>query len=154
MIIDKVFGELEYDYLWEGNDKLYIFGKEYDIKLFVYGEEDEEITDIQREAYISFCDNKDVLSEQMEQAIFEYYQSENKEYRNMYGDKADEYAPVISDKSGLVGLIKPQSISVADTDDQREINILFKSKWNIEYGVGIKLINEKIVIVGVQADVL
>ena len=38
--------------------------------------------------------------------------------------------------------------------DKRTINVLFKTKWDLEMGIGIQLVNERIEIVGVQSDVL
>lgn len=151
---DEILGEFQYEYMWQRKDKLYIFGKEFDIILFVEGKEESEFTAVQRQAYSQFLLNKEALTLQMEQAIYEYYQSVNGEYRGMYEEESDVYAPIISDKSQLRGLIKPQSITLIDSSDDREINVLFKTKWDLEHGVGIKLINEKIHIVGVQEDVL
>ena len=34
------------------------------------------------------------------------------------------------------------------------INVLFKTKWDLEMGIGIQIVNERIEIVGVQSDVL
>lgn len=113
----------------------------------------EEFTDIQRQAYIEFINNKEAITDKLLQAIFEYYQSEYEEYRRMYGEMADTYAPIISDKSQLKGLVKPRAICIAD-DENRVLNILFDTKWDIEMGIGIRLVNEEIRLVGVQCDVL
>ena len=37
---------------------------------------------------------------------------------------------------------------------KRIINVLFKTKWDLEMGIGIQLVNERKEIVGVQSDVL
>ncbi len=151
---DAVLGTFEYDYLWERKEKYIFLEKEYEIRISLDNEEDEEFTDIQRQAYMEFNKNKETITDKLLQGIFEYYQSEYEEYRRMYGDMADTYAPVISDKSQLKGLVKPRTICIADDDKNRVLNILFDTKWDIEMGIGIRLINEEIAIVGVQCDVL
>ena len=71
-----------------------------------------------------------------------------------YGEEADLYAPIVDEPSQLVGFVKPQSIMIPRSKDKRIINVLFKTKWDLEMGIGIQLVNERIEIVGVQSDVL
>lgn len=151
---DLVFGELEFNSMWQKNEKIFFLSNEYEIKLFVEEDEDGEFTDIQREAYKKFLDNYELIMQEIEQAILEYYQSVFQEYRDMYEDEADEYAPYVEEFTQLKGFIKPQSIIVANFGSERIINYLFKTKWDLEYGIGIRLVNEKIAIVGIQNDVL
>lgn len=53
-MFDKVLGELNYNESWDRKDTLRIFEQDYDVELRIYADEDEEATDIQREAYLLF----------------------------------------------------------------------------------------------------
>ena len=66
----------------------------------------------------------------------------------------DKLSEAVDEPSQLVGFVKPQSIMIPRSKDKRIINVLFKTKWDLEMGIGIQLVNERIEIVGVQSDVL
>lgn len=153
-INDLVFGELELSSMWQKEEKVLFLSTEYGIKLFVEESESGEFTDTQRQAYKEFHNNYDKILPEMECAILKYYQSVFEEYRDMYEDEADNYAPHVNEFSQLKGFIKPQSIVIANAGSERVINYLFKTKWDLEYGLGIRLVNERVVVVGIQNDVL
>ena len=85
---------------------------------------------------------------------FEYYKTVCEEYRAMYEDEADRFAPSAENSNQLKGFVKPSSITFPRTENERTVIVLFKTKWDLELGVGILLKNEKISLVGVQSDVL
>ena len=152
MLNDDIFGQIQFEIMWQKKDNYFLYGKEFEITLFIQGEKDEAPTNIQKEAYISFINKKMILMSEIEEKVFEYYQTVCAEYREMYGEEADLYAPIVDEPSQLVGFVKPQSIMIPK--DKRIINVLFKTKWDLEMGIGIQLVNERIEIVGVQSDVL
>ena len=152
MLNDDIFGQIQFEIMWQKKDNYFLYGKEFEITLFIQGEKDEAPTNIQKEAYISFINKKMILMSEIEEKVFEYYQTVCAEYREMYGEEADLYAPIVDEPSQLVGFVKPQSIIISK--DKRIINVLFKTKWDLEMGIGIQLVNERIEIVGVQSDVL
>lgn len=154
MLNDDVFGQIQFEIMWQKKDNYFLYGKEFEITLFIQGEKDEAPTNIQQEAYISFINKKMILMSEIEEKVFEYYQTVCAEYREMYGEEADLYAPIVDEPSQLVGFVKPQSIMIPRSKDKRIINVLFKTKWDLEMGIGIQLVNERIEIVGVQSDVL
>lgn len=154
MLNDDIFGQIQFEIMWQKNDNYFLYGKEFEITLFIQGEKDEAPTNIQKEAYISFINKKMILMSEIEEKVFEYYQTVCAEYREMYGEEADLYAPIVDEPSQLVGFVKPQSIMIPRSKDKRIINVLFKTKWDLEMGIGIQLVNERIEIVGVQSDVL
>ena len=149
MLNDDIFGQIQFEIMWQKKDNYFLYGKEFEITLFIQGEKDEAPTNIQKEAYISFINKKMILMSEIE-----YYQTVCAEYREMYGEEADLYAPIVDEPSQLVGFVKPQSIMIPRSKDKRIINVLFKTKWDLEMGIGIQLVNERIEIVGVQSDVL
>lgn len=154
MLNDDIFGQIQFEIMWQKKDNYFLYGKEFEITLFIQGEKDEAPTNIQKEAYISFINKKMILMSEIEEKVFEYYQTVCAEYREMYGEEADLYAPIVDEPSQLVGFVKPQSIMIPRSKDKRIINALFKTKWDLEMGIGIQLVNERIEIVGVQSDVL
>ena len=154
MLNDDIFGQIQFEIMWQKKDNYFLYGKEFEITLFIQGEKDETPTNIQKEAYISFINKKMILMSEIEEKVFEYYQTVCAEYREMYGEEADLYAPIVYEPSQLVGFVKPQSIMIPRSKDKRIINVLFKTKWDLEMGIGIQLVNERIEIVGVQSDVL
>lgn len=154
MLNDDIFGRIQFEIMWQKKDNYFLYGKEFEITLFIQGEKDEAPTNIQKEAYISFINKKMILMSEIEEKVFEYYQTVCAEYREMYGEEADLYAPIVDEPSQLVGFVKPQSIMIPRSKDKRIINVLFKTKWDLEMGIGIQLVNERIEIVGVQSDVL
>ena len=154
MLNDDIFGQIQFEIMWQKKDNYFLYGKEFEITLFIQGEKDEAPTNIQKEAYISFINKKMILMSEIEEKVFEYYQTVCAEYREMYGEEADLYAPIVDEPSQLVGFVNPQSIMIPRSKDKRIINVLFKTKWDLEMGIGIQLVNERIEIVGVQSDVL
>ena len=154
MLNDDIFGQIQFEIMWQKKDNYFLYGKEFEITLFIQGEKDETPTNIQKEAYISFINKKMILMSEIEEKVFEYYQTVCAEYREMYGEEADLYAPIVDEPSQLVGFVKPQSIMIPRSKDKRIINVLFKTKWDLEMGIGIQLVNERIEIVGVQSEVL
>lgn len=135
-------------------DSYILYGKEFEIPLFIQGDENEIPTNIQKEAYIAFSNKRSLLLNEIEEKIFNYYQTVCEEYRQMYGEDADLYTPIVDEPSQLKGFVKPHSMMISRLKDKRIINILFKTKWELEMEIGIQLVDEQIEIVGVQSDVL
>lgn len=136
MLNDDIFGQIQFEIMWQKKDNYFLYGKEFEITLFIQGEKDETPTNIQKEAYISFINKKMILMSEIEEKVFEYYQTVCAEYREMYGEEADLYAPIVDEPSQLVGFVKPQSIMIPRSKDKRIINVLFKTKWDLEMGIG------------------
>ena len=72
----------------------------------------------------------------------------------MFEENADLYAPKINSPEQLKGFVKPQTIMIPKQKENRIINILLKTKWDLETGIGIQLVDENISIIGTQSDVL
>ena len=58
MLNDEVFGEIQFETMWQKKDSYVLYGKEFEIILFVQGDESEIPTSIQKEAYIEFNNKK------------------------------------------------------------------------------------------------
>lgn len=156
IINDVVFGELEYnDFFWIKKEKeVYsFFGDNFQINLYVDGEKEKEIKSVQRNAYIAYKKYKEKINLLIEEAIYNYYKSVCDEYRAMFEEEANLLAPIITKKEELSNLVNLVKVIIED-DDDRKINFLFDTTWDIEEGIGLRLVNEKIEIVGGQSDVL
>lgn len=151
---DEVFGELQYDSIWQKDEKMFFLSKEYNIKLFIEGDEKGDFSDAQKCAYQELKNKYDDIMNKIKIEIFCYYQSVYEEYREMYEEDADKYAPCVSCFEELKGYIRPQSIIISNSSKERIISFLFKTKWDLEYGIGIKMVDGKVKIVGIQNDVL
>ena len=154
MITDDVFGQIQFKNMWCKKDQYTMYGKEFEIDLLIQGEENQVPSESQKTAYSEFCNKKDALQKEMERKIFDHYKTVCEEYREMFEDDADSYAPLVDSPEQLKGFVKPQSIMIPKQKENRVINVLFKTKWDLEMGIGIQLVDENISIVGVQADVL
>lgn len=154
MITDEVFGELQYKTMWHKKDCYNLYGKDFEIDLLIQGEETQAPSKLQKQAYSEFIQKKNALQKEIERKIFDYYQTVFEDYREMFEENADLYAPKINSPEQLKGFVKPQTIMIPKQKENRIINILLKTKWDLETGIGIQLVDENISIVGTQSDVL
>ena len=72
------------------------------VELSVEGNEDEEIAETQRQAFINFNESKGILTNEIEYMIYDYYQSQCQEYRNMFEEQM-----CIRDRVKLICLLFP-----------------------------------------------
>lgn len=151
-----LFGEIVHDLYWSGQQKINIFGQEKIVSLTIDGEEDDLFPQIQEEAYRNFITDINRLTQEAEQAIFEYYQEECPEYRTMVGDEtADQIAPIITTTQELGKLVEPVGLIILPDfeDGIRRVGLIFNCTWE-EDGIGIKFENEEVVEVGYQDIVI
>ena len=153
---DELFGELSYDYLWEGKTKIKLYGTEYNLSLNIDGEEDDEIRQIQRESFIYYKKNENDIAKQIEEGIYNYYKSIYKYIRERNDVNILEKVPDVINYLDMKKLIKPITFCIPylDDDENREIDILFECTWDFDLGMGVRIRNEKIIKIGVQNDVL
>ena len=148
-IQDDVMGVLE---CCDGNKfkkiKIILWGKESIVYLNIRGDEHTPIRPNQYMAYKELCDSS--FLPDVENEIFSYYLSEVDEFRSMYGPNADQVAPLISNKSELGMLVSLFSIIIPENDRHREIDMLFRCTWDIDGGVGVRIIDGAVQEVGTQ----
>ncbi|MEK8212699.1 DUF6985 domain-containing protein [Paenibacillus sp. FSL L8-0463] len=149
-INDPIFGELEYNYTWAKDTTIHFFGKETEITLMIDGEEDGKFDEDQYTAYQSLMQNWQQLQQSFLQPILDYYQQ--KRYELGYDMEFNEYYPLVETTSQLLEMITLVGIvvSYAGIYEGRDIGILFDCTWDAENGVGIRLLNEKVIEVGYQ----
>lgn len=157
-IKDEIFGELTYNDLWIGSSDIIIFEKKQDVILTIYSEEDKDLTDNQKQAFIQFKIHLSKIIQELEYRIFEYYQEIYNDYRAMESNDAqrDKIAPHISSVKELSKLITVTHLHLTYDfgDNIRRIGILCECTWEKEHGLGISIQNEKVVEIGFQDIVL
>lgn len=152
---DSLFWELTYKYSWwYGSTTLHFGGKPGEVGLLVRGEEDEPITNAQKEAYLHFLEKWPILEQPMLEELVRYY---NEEERFSYGpdpkEEPEEYAewwPEINTPEAMVQAVTPDRIVVDDYMQKRGrlVYLLFDRIWGGEdwndNGVAVAFLNEKI----------
>jgi len=155
---DELFGEIIYEDLWIGAIEITMFGKNQKILLNIYGEENEEITSNQRDAFSQFKLNMPNIVKESEDKIFKYYLENCDDYRAMQSnsEEVEKIAPKISSIEELGKLVTPTSFLIRyDFEDGiRRVGILCDCTWEPEHGLGISVENEEVVEIGVQDIVL
>ena len=58
-MLSQVFGELKYDYLWEGKIKIFIYRKEVEVKLDIEDEAEQGISKIQEDSFLRFMEKRE-----------------------------------------------------------------------------------------------
>ncbi|WJE55133.1 hypothetical protein QRE66_05105 [Bacillus cereus] len=152
----ELFGELIYDGYWTGKQKITIFGHDKIVPLIIHGEVDDLCPTIQEESYSKFIADINRLTQEAEQAIFEYYQEECLEYRDILGDEsADEIAPIITTTQQLGKLVDLIDLTILPDfeDGVRRVGLVFNCTWE-EDGVGVRFENEEVDKVGYQNIVI
>ena len=147
---NPIFGELEYEYGWVKDTTIYFFGKEIEIALLIDGEEDGKFDEEQYTAYQSLMQNWEQLQRKFLQPILEYYQQ--KRHDLGYDIEFNENYPLVETTDQLIKMITLEGIVVpyGDILKGRDIGILFNCTWDVENGLGLRLIDENVTDVGYQ----
>ncbi|RJG14925.1 DUF6985 domain-containing protein [Paenibacillus thiaminolyticus] len=149
-INDPIFGELEYKYGWSKDTTIHFLGKEIEVALMIDGEEDGEFDEEQYTAYQSLMQNWEQLQLSLLQPILDYYQQKRHELG--YDIALNENYPLIETIDQLLDMITLEGIVVpyGEIREGRDIGILFNCKWDVENGVGLRLLDEEVIEVGYQ----
>ncbi|PED05040.1 DUF6985 domain-containing protein [Bacillus pseudomycoides] len=150
IINDAVFGKIEYEYVWSRDSTVEFYGKEVDIALMIDDEEDGEFSEKQYTSYNSLIQNWEYLQQSILQPILDYYKQ--KRYELGYDVSYNENYPLIETAKQLLERIRLVGIYVpsARRFEGRYIGLTFDCAWDIENGLGIRLINEKVARIGYQ----
>lgn len=150
IINDSVFGELDYHVGWGRYTTIEFCGKEAEIALMVKGEEDGIFDEEQYLAYQSLVQNWRQLQDDFLHAILDYYKQERRELG--YDLEINENYPQIESTGQLLEMIILVGIVVpyGDLYEERDIGITFDCTWDMENGIGIRLLNERVNEVGYQ----
>lgn len=149
-ISDVIFGELEYNYVWVRYTTIEYCGREAQIALMIKGEEDGKFDEEQYTAYNSLMQNWEQIQYNFLQPILDYYKQ--KRYELGCDVKYNENYPEIKTTDEILEMIELVGIVVSygDIYEERDIGITFDCTWDIENGLGIRLLNEKVTETGYQ----
>ncbi|WHY59113.1 DUF6985 domain-containing protein [Peribacillus simplex] len=149
-INDPIFGELEYEYGWAKDTTIHFFGKETEISLMIDGEEDGKFDEEQYMAYQALMQKWEDLQLSLLQSILDYYKQKRHELG--YDIGLNENYPLVETTNQILEMITLDGIVVpyAYIFEGRDIGITFNCTWDIENGLGLRLLNEKIIEVGFQ----
>ncbi|MCD7835591.1 MAG: DUF2004 domain-containing protein [Lachnospiraceae bacterium] len=147
---NELFGELQFEYGWNGTTSLDWFGRNIDVDLVVDGEEDESIDSLQCESYKAFKESWNTVKEQILDAVLSYYNDLRDELG--YSDGSNDDYPEITTRTEIKEMIGLDSVIVPISGiyDGRSISLAFHCEWDKENGLGIILIDESISEIGYQ----
>lgn len=150
MIINEVFGEIEFDYTWSKEEEIIFNDKKEDIVLLIAGDEDGEFEEGQYEAYAIFKDKWNIIQRSILSSILEYYNARREELG--FDVEINTNYPYIENEDVLLNHITLVGIKVpyADVYGGRSIGLSFDCSWDEENGLGIRLNNEEVIDVGFQ----
>lgn len=151
-------------YGWEGKVTIDLFGKDIEVDLTIYSDE-EEITDIQYQSYEKFKEKWSELQNKIAERIIKYYQDVE---RFSYGPDDDEeefnkWWPEINTIEEVIkqieldGIVITNASIMEDVFGGRCIGLIFSKKWGNDTeknGIGLQLVNEEIKDIGFMDIVL
>ena len=149
-INDPVFGKLEYDYMWSKDTPINFFGNEVEIALMVKGDESGQFDKEQYVAYNSLMQNWERLQQVFLKSILDYYTQERHDLG--YNIESNENYPLVETTDQILEMISLDGIVVpyGDIFEGRDIGITFNCTWDVENGLGLRLLNEHVTEVGYQ----
>ncbi len=137
---------------WYPNISLEFGSKTYSVGLLVNADEDDNIAEVQLEAYTRFMEQWPTLQQPVLEALVRYY---NEEERFSYGpDDEEENAawwPEIDTPEAMAQAVTPEMLVVPEDfvhDEGRRVGLLFGRVWGGEdlddNGVAVTFLNEQI----------
>ena len=139
-----VFGELQYEYGWNGKVTLDWYGESREIDLLISGEADEEIDPLQCDSFQTFNESWTVIEESLLNEILSYYVDLRADLG--YSDNSNEEYPEITDNEEIKKMITLDMVVIplSGIYNGRSVGLAFSCDWNPENGLGVLLVDEKI----------
>jgi|GEM_PF-580656 len=149
-INDKIFGVLEFEYIWYKDIMVDFYGRDVEINLSISGDELGDFEDAQYDSYTAFMNIWIDLQPKIVQTVLEYYKQ--KRHDLGYDVEFNGDYPVIESVEQIIEHITLAGIKIpySSPDNAREVGIAFGCTWDSENGVGLRLVNEEIVDIGYQ----
>ncbi len=136
---DEVFGEMEYDYGYVAKKKITFMGESQDVDVLIDCEEEEEIKQVQRDAYEALMQNWEEMQHKITIAILEFY---NEEEKYSYGpdeedEEYEEWWPDIDSEEEMAKKIHLDGIVIQadylmEMNGENPIYVLFNRDWGGE----------------------
>lgn len=135
------FGKLDYDF---GNIK----SKTLDIQIDAY--DINESLERAKKILKDFFENWSIIKTEIIEKIYEYYNEKRKQLG--YDIELNEFYPNVNDKYEITNMI--EIIGITIPSDVYECGIVCNCTWEEEHGLGIRLVNNKVVEIGEQGIAL
>lgn len=142
------------DSLWERTIELTLFGQVQELQLAVNGNYADGFEMIQQDAYKRFTRKQKSLLRAAEKALFDYYHEYCEEYRDRFGEFADEWAPIVKTRSEFARIVKPSSLYFPWATSSRTVGLLLECTWDTSHGLAVKFVDEEVAEVGSQDIVI
>lgn len=139
--VDDVFGDLEYDTRWRGSMEFSFFKNRNNVQLLIAGEEDDKFSEEQYLAYQNLLDKWEDIQLDILGEIYEYYM----ELKEEEGYTEEDGYPDINGPEDLIDMVSLQIIHIKrPLRGSRCVALAFDATWDDDWGVGIRLLNEKV----------
>ena len=128
------------------------FGTPVHVHVIFSLNESEGPNDLQIEAFRRFNDNRDVFFADLEKQLLDYYNQTRTEC-DLDEETTKELFPVIDDARQLASMIRLTGILIGyfDGDDwSAVIGLLAECSWEVEHGLGVKIVDGRVVEIGFQ----
>ena len=145
---DPVFGNLEYEYGWNGTVEINCFGRMEEIALTVSGEEDDPITEYQHNSFRAFMETWEQIMSDTAEAIKKYYLGLRKELG--YDQECNADYPPLDHTESILEMISLDMMVIPEDGIFRCVCLAFSCSWDEENGLGIRFVNEEIDEIGYQ----
>lgn len=130
-MIDEIFGEVNFDVMWETMKEVKLFDKEYKVLFLLQDYDETGINDFQRESYKKYKLLESKISNNLYNVISSYINKNLDLFSEINGD-----VKLINNSRELQNVIKPVSYSFLENGN---IVIEFDFKYDEENGLGAKI---------------
>ncbi len=133
-INDPVFGEMEYDGVKKGWTKRIPLGiwfdDDYELDIVVKSEEEENITDEQREAYKSYLAKLSIISQEFPEILLSYYKDHYEEFEKRWEVSDDQKIDVV-DADATLGVFDTIQLFIDKKGNYGWLSEFFSDEYRI-----------------------
>lgn len=121
------------------------FEKELDISIEAGDDFTEKPSDDNYESFLWFRDNQSDFKTIVEKAIFDTYQSRIEDFRDGWGESADEKVPYLTNSEDIWKFASnPKVVFLSDFAD---LSVFFETTWDSEHGITVLIEDKAVVLV-------
>jgi hypothetical protein len=124
--------------------------------IFEREKRDQPPTERQIEAFCKFVSNRDLFFAGLEGKLFQYF-NDARQKSNLDKDTIERLFPPLEDPRQLKSLIKFAGILVSYFDGEawsEYIGLLMECSWDVEHGLGLKVVDGRVREIGLQDIVI
>jgi hypothetical protein len=124
--------------------------------IFEHETRDQPPTERQIDAFCRFASNRDPFFKSLEGKLFKYFNDARQE-SNLHQDMIERLFPHLDEPRQLKSLIELRSILVSYYDGEAwcdYIGLLMECSWEVEHGLGVKVVDGQVQEIGLQDIVL